>query len=164
MYGVMTAIIWCRAVSETSRLIDRKIIEAYAVPEPVGRSGESDAAGADGQWEDLANHDPCTRSPGRGEEEDVDADEGDHGGQRRRRVGHGAGDGHDELADHHTQGSPNQKSASTEPLDGPEGDGGRAHVHEGGDERDQEWVLDGSQRLKEGGSEVEDKVYTCFHA
>ncbi len=55
----------------------------YAVPEPVGGSGETDATGADGEWKDLADNDPCGWTPGGSEEEDVDADEGDHGGDGR---------------------------------------------------------------------------------
>lgn len=49
-------------------------VKAYAVPEPVGRGRESDTAGTDRQREDLADHDPGTRTPGAGEEEDVDTD------------------------------------------------------------------------------------------
>lgn len=49
------------------------------VPEPVGGGGESDTTGADGQGEDLADEDPRAGTPGGGEEEDEDGDEGDLG-------------------------------------------------------------------------------------
>lgn len=49
------------------------------VPEPVAGGGESDAARADGQREDFADDDPCSRTPGRGEEEDEDGNECDLG-------------------------------------------------------------------------------------
>ena len=47
------------------------------VQEPVGRSGHRQRLGSDLQWEDLASNDPGTWSPRAGEEEDVDAHEGD---------------------------------------------------------------------------------------
>jgi len=57
------------------------------IPEPVGGSREGDTTGTDGDWEGLTNDDPNTWTPGRGEEEDVDADEGNLGIDSRNVVG-----------------------------------------------------------------------------
>jgi hypothetical protein len=40
----------------------------YAVPEPIGSSGEADTARADGKGEYLANNNPCSRTLGGSEE------------------------------------------------------------------------------------------------
>jgi hypothetical protein len=135
--------------------------EAYAVPEPVGGGGEANTAGADGDGEDLADDDPGTGTPGRGEEEDVDADECDEGAGGVCIVGKGSSNGtDDELADDHAESTPDEDGAAAETLNGPEGDGGRAHVDNGEDHGDQEGVLDGVQGLQEDSGVVEDEVYT----
>jgi len=136
-----------------------------AVPEPVGGGGETDTAGADGQWEDLTDEDPGTGTPGGGEEGDVDADEGDHGGDGRGVVfletaGGDTDDGDDEFADQHTQRTPDEDGTTTVALNGIEGDGGAADVDESGDETDEEGVADGAECLEESGTEVEDEVDT----
>ena len=46
------------------------------VPEPVGGGREGHGLGADGERVYLAGDDPRNRTPGGGEEGDVDADEG----------------------------------------------------------------------------------------
>jgi len=51
-----------------------------AVPEPVGGGGKSYTTGSDWKWEDLTDDNPGTWSPCGGKEEDVDADQSDHGG------------------------------------------------------------------------------------
>lgn len=51
----------------------------YAVPQPVGGGRQSHTARTDGEREDLADEHPRAWTPGGGEEEDVDTDEGDHG-------------------------------------------------------------------------------------
>jgi hypothetical protein len=135
--------------------------ETYAVPEPVGGGGETDTTGADGDREDLADDDPGTGTPGGGEEEDVDADECDEGAGGVGIVGKGSSNGtDDELADDHAESTPDKDSAAAETLNGPEGDGGRAHVDNGEDHGDQEGVLDGVQGLQEDSGVVEDEVYT----
>jgi hypothetical protein len=132
-----------------------------AVPEPVGGGREGDAARANGQREDLADDDPGAGAPGRSEEEDEDADECDFGLDGIGVVAiDRTGDGDDKLADDHSQGAPEEERAAAEFLNGPEGDGGRADVDEGGDETDQEGVVDGAEVLEEGGAEVEDEVDT----
>ena len=50
-----------------------------AVPEPVGGSRESNTTRTDWQWEDLTDDNPGTWTPCGGEEEDVDANECNHG-------------------------------------------------------------------------------------
>ena len=77
-----------------------------AVPEPVAGCRNADTSGADRQRETLADDDPPRRPPGRGEEEDVEADEGNHGAHGGRVVGFdaprgGADDGDDVLHYHH---------------------------------------------------------------
>jgi hypothetical protein len=47
------------------------------VQEPVGGRSHRERLGSDFEREDLAGNDPGDGAPGRGEEEDVDADEGD---------------------------------------------------------------------------------------
>lgn len=145
------------------------------VPEPVGGGGETDTAGADGQGEDLADQDPGTRTPGGGEEEDEDGDEGDLGVDGVDVVGNGVAvgievglveadgdtdDGDDELADGHAEGTPEEDGAAAEALDGPEGDGGGEHVDDGEDHGNQELVRDGASGLEEGSGVVEDEVDT----
>jgi hypothetical protein len=121
-----------------------------AVPEPVGRSRDSDTTRADGDGEDLADDDPGTRTPGGGEDGDVQADEGNHG---TRGVGvgwvfgsvlasGGTDDTDDELHDDHASGTVDQDGTTTELLNHPERCRGGEHVDEGGDETDQEGVLD----------------------
>lgn len=131
-----------------------------AVPQPVGGSGEGNTSGADLQRVNFTNEHPRAGAPGRGEEEDVDADEGNHGGGGGGGAGDGADDGHDELADNHAEGTPDEQRPTAEALDGPEGDGGGDDVDDGGDHGDEEGVLDGAEVLEEGGAEVEDKVDT----
>ena len=109
------------------------------VPEPVGGGGESDTTRADGEREDLTDEDPGTGTPGGGEEEDEDCDEGDLRVDGGDVVGAGlAGgvevgvveadgdtdDGDEELADQHAEGTPDEKRTATEALDGVEGDRG----------------------------------------
>lgn len=149
------------------------------VPEPVRGSGESDTTGSDGQREDLANDDPRTGSPGGGEEEDEDGDEGDLGVDgadvvsqhllafwvRGVEVSLVETDGHahtsdDELADKHTEGTNDQDCAATESLDSPEGERSREDVDDGKDHGHKERVLDGTGGLEEGGRVVEDEVDT----
>jgi hypothetical protein len=145
------------------------------VPEPVGGGGEGDTARADGKGEDLADEDPGTGTPGGGEEEDEDGDEGDlgvDGGDvvgARGAVGEGGGvvetlshtdDSDQELADEHTERTDEEECAATELLHSVEGERGGADVDEGEDERDQEGVADGAGRLQEGSGVVEDEVDT----
>lgn len=93
------------------------------------------------------------RKYSRGEEEDVDTDEGDLGLGDHVVVGAGGtDDGGDELADQHAESTPDEEGTTTELLDGVEGDGGGADVDKGGDEGDQEGVRDRSEVLEEGGT------------
>lgn len=92
------------------------------------------------------------RAPGAGEEEDVDADEGNHGLDGSVGAGDSSDDGNDELADNHAKSTPDEQRSSSNLLHRPEGDGGGADVDEGGDEGDQEGVVDSSELLEEGSS------------
>jgi len=132
-----------------------------AVPEPVGGSGKGNTTGTDWQREDLTNHNPGTRSPCAGEEEDVDADEGDH--SRDSLVVFSISDsdnGDQELADNHAQSTPQKQGTTTNLLNGVEGDRGRADIDNGGDHGDEEGVLDRAKLGEEGSTEVEDEVDT----
>ena len=60
-----------------SEEIERTGIGNGPVPEPVRGGRHGDTLGADAKREDLADDDPCDGTPGRSEEGDVDADEGD---------------------------------------------------------------------------------------
>ena len=89
-----------------------------AVPEPIAGGGESDTTRPDRQGEDLTDDDPGTWTPGGGEEEDVDADEGNLSFDSSRVATiHGAGNGHDELANNHAESTPDHDGSATEPLD-----------------------------------------------
>jgi hypothetical protein len=112
------------------------------VPQPVAGGRETDTAGTDGQREDLTDQDPSARTPGGCEESDGEADERDlslSGCLVRDRDG-GTEDGCEELADQHAQGTPDEQGTTTEALNGPERDGSRQNVDEGGDETDEEGV------------------------
>jgi hypothetical protein len=147
------------------------------VPQPVGGSGQTDTARTDGQREDLANDNPCARSPGGGEEENEDGNEGNLGVDSRDVVGKSGvrvagvrvsvveadrytNDGHQELADQHTESTPEEDGAAAKLLDSPEGDGSGADVDQGEDQGDQEGVVNGTSRLQEGSRVVEDEVDT----
>lgn len=124
---------------------------------PVGGGGQTDTSRADGKGENFANHNPRSRTPGCGKDGDVQANEGDHGAGRIRigwvigRVfaSSGTNGTDDELHDDHTGGTPDENGTTTDLLDHNEGGRRREHVDQGGNERNQEGVLDGSELLKE---------------
>lgn len=132
-----------------------------AIPQPVGCGGQGNTTGSDLEREDLADDDPGTGSPGGGEEGNVDADEGDHGlGSGGVGGEDGTDDGNNELADDHAQSTPDEDGTTSEALNSPEGERGREDVDQGGDERDQEGVVDNFELLEEGGTKVENEVDT----
>ena len=138
-----------------------KIVLTYAIPEPVGSGREGDAAGADGQGENFADDNPGAWTPCRGEEEDVNADEGDFGLDGRRVCPiRGSGDGDDEFANDHAQRTPDQQRTTPKSLNRVEGNGCGADVDKGGDETDEERVADRAELLEEGRTKVEDEVDT----
>jgi len=145
------------------------------VPEPVGRSGKTDTTGTDWQWEDLADDDPSTRTPSGGEEKDEDGDECNLGVNGRDVVGNcvagsvqvgfveadcNTNDGDKELADQHAKGTPDEKRATTELLNGVERDRSRADVDESKDQRNQKGVADSAGGLQEWSRVVKDEVDT----
>jgi len=145
------------------------------IPEPIGGGGQTNATGANWQWENLANNDPGARAPGRGKEEDEDGNERDLGIDSRDVVGNRVtgliemgviesdGDTNDsdkELADKHTKGAPDKQRAAAKLLNGVEGEWGRAHIDQVEDERDQEGVGNGSSGLQEWCRVVKDEVDT----
>lgn len=109
----------------------------------------------------LSNNNPRARTPGTGKEEDVDADERDHSADGLGILSIGdTNNGDDELADNHSESTPQQQRATTNFLNGPESNRSREHVDDGGDHADEERVVDGSEGLEEGCAEVEDEVDT----
>jgi len=136
-----------------------------SVPEPVGRGGKSNSAGANADGEDLTDDYPGTRSPSSREEEDEEANERYLSVDSRDVVrdccadsvddvglvetDSDTDDGNNELADQHAEGTPDEEWATSNSLDRPEGDRSRQHVDEGEDEGDQERVLNGTGRLQE---------------
>ena len=145
------------------------------VPEPVGGSGQGNTTRTNGQREDLTDEDPGTRTPGSGEEEDEDGDEGDLSVDGRDvasaggTISEGDGlvetngntdDGDKELADQHAKSAVQQKCATAELLHTVEGERSGADVDQGEDQGDQEGVGDGASRLEERCGVVEDEVDT----
>lgn len=133
-----------------------------AVPEPVGRGGEGNTAGPDGQREDFTDDDPSTGTPSASKEKDVDANECDHRTDSTLvlRIGGDANNGDNELTYNHTQGTPKEQGATSEFLDGVEGDGGREDIDNRSDHADQERIINCLEILEEGGSVVENEVHT----
>ena len=140
-------------------------IFTYAVPEPVGRGGDTHAAGSDWKREDLSNDHPRTRPPGGSEERDVEADEGNHSRDSGIIMffdfaSGNTNDTHDKLHDDHSRASDDEDLAATKTFDCPEGDGGGTDVDKCRDEGDEERILDRAERCEEDGSKVEDEVDT----
>jgi len=131
-----------------------------AIPQPVGRGGKGNTAGSDWQREDFTNDNPGSWSPSGGEEEDVDADERDHGGNGWLTGVGNTNDANNKLANNHTESTPDHDRSSAKLLDNEEGDWGRAHINQGGDQTDQERVVDSVELGEEGGSEIENEVDT----
>jgi len=120
------------------------------IPQPVGSSRKTNTASTDGNREDFTNDDPCTGTPGGSEEENVDTNEGDLGADGRDIIGNRftvcyvrmietdgvANDRDDELADKHTECTPDEERATTESLNRPEGYWSRQNIDECKDEGD----------------------------
>ena len=69
-----------------------------------------------------------------------------------------ADDTDDKLHNDHSSGSHNQKSTTTESLDGVERDGCGAYVDQGSNQRNEEGILDRAQAGKKDRTEVKDEV------
>ena len=151
--------------SQHERLPRYSVNVTYAVPEPVGRSGDTNTAGPNWKREDLSDNNPRTWAPGGSEEGDVETDEGDHSRDSSiimffSLAGRNTNDADDELHDDHSCASDDEDFAATEAFDDPEGEWGRADVDEGRNERNEEGVRDRAEGGEEDGSEVEDEVDT----
>lgn len=139
----------------------KDLLSDCPVKEPVGRGGHGERLGADLEREDLAGDDPGDGSPGAREEEDVDADEGDHG-VLSCLIGcahNGTSDSDDELADSHADGAEEEEVAATPLLNHPETGEGGGDVDGRGDHRNDEGVAEPCV-LEELGTVVEDEVDT----
>lgn len=139
------------------------------VEEPVGGGGHRKTLGADLEREDLASDDPSCGTEGGGEEEDVDADEGELG------AGGGVVGGRccdtsgcdNVLRDTHTESTGKEDGTTTEAVNGPETREGGDDVDNVGDDGEDEGTgqpLDGrvgrSVSAEVGGTVVEDEVDT----
>ena len=128
-----------------------------AVPEPVGRGRDTNTTRADGEREDLADNNPSAWTPGRSEDGDVQADEGDHGlgGIGVGRVvdsvltGGSTNGTDDKLHNDHTCSTKDQKPATSYLLNQEERGWSGEHVDEGGDESDEEGVFDRTELREE---------------
>ena len=93
-----------------------------AVPEPVRCGGQSDTTGPDGKWKDFSYHNPCTRAPGRREEEDIYTNECNHSLDCIGIIwSDSTDDGDNELANNHSERTPDQDWTSSNSLNHPEG-------------------------------------------
>ena len=151
-----------RRVSDTS--VNGRVqnhVPNTKVPEPVRGGREGHGLGTDSERVDLAGDDPSNGTPGRCEEGDVDADEGDKA-LLARLVLHGDGDtddGDEVLADEHTNGTNQEETTATDMVNSPERGNGHAYVDNGGGDRDREGV--GNTGLfEESRTVVEDEVDT----
>ena len=124
------------------------------VEQPVGGGCDGETLGTGLQWEQLTSHNPSHRSPGAGEEEDVDADEGDQDLVGHVGRGCSANDGDDKLADTHANSSKHQQRTTTPLLNHVETGEGRHHVDNVGDERNDKGVAD-ARGLEKGSSVVD---------
>jgi hypothetical protein len=133
------------------------------VQEPVGGGGDGETLGTGLEGEEFTGDDPGDGAPGAGEEEDVDADEGDQGLVGDCVAGEGGADtGDDQLADGHADGTEHEQVATTPLLDHPETGEGGADVDDVGDQGDGEAVGD-TGVLEEGGAVVDwVRLAICF--
>lgn len=133
------------------------------IEQPVAGSSHGQRLGADLEGEDLAGDDPGAGTPRAGEEEDVDADEGDEGPLARKIGGVGtcAHAGNDELASGHANSAEEEQVAATPLLDEVETWEGGSDVDAGGDEADDEGVLEAGV-LEELWAVVEDEAEEWF--
>ena len=127
------------------------------VEEPVGRRGHGERLGPDLEGEELAGDDPGDGAPGTGEEEDVEADEGDDDLVGDLGLGGDADDGDDELTDAHADGAEEQQRPATPLLDEVQAGEGGEDVDDAGDHGGGEGVLD-ARVLKKFGAVIEDEV------
>lgn len=124
------------------------------VEQPVGGGGDGETLGTGLEREQLPSHNPSHRSPGAGEEEDVDADEGDQDFVGHVGRGGSANDGDDKLADAHAKSSKHQQRTTTPLLHHVETGEGGHHVDNVGDESNDEGVAD-ARGLEKGRSVVD---------
>lgn len=71
-----------------------------------------------------------------------------------------ANDPDDKLHDDHARGANDQELTPSKSLDCPEGYRRAAHVDEGGNEGDEEGIVDRTKGFEKNCTKVEDKIYT----
>ena len=132
------------------------------VEEPIRGGGQREALRTCAQREHLARHNPSARSESRGEEKDINADEGELSNDRgvvidaRRRTACC----HNVLRDTHTQSACQENRSPAEPIDSPKSREGRYHVYHIGDDGQDErlWKCIGVPHGEVCGAVVEDEV------
>jgi hypothetical protein len=157
MYGVMKLITKFQNqldANNESALTTAMQYQAACVD--IRTSRQSDAFRANGKWKDLTNQNPDPRSPGGGEEGDVQAGEDDEAFRSSiATLTDGAHDGNDKFANEHASGAVHQKHAATKLLNSPERNWRRANVNSCGSHGNDEGILDPNS-LEEGGTIVKD--------
>jgi hypothetical protein len=135
------------------------------VPEPVGGGGETNTTRSDWEREDFSNDNPGAWTPGGGEEEDEDTDEGDLCGGvwmlgwANTLVGvRDTESGGNEKTDDHTNGTPEEELTTSESLNHVKRWWSTDNVDSVCGNLDSEWVVE--KGGKELGTEVEDEVDT----
>jgi len=139
----------------------RSRVSDSPVEEPVGSGGEGDTLATDVEGENLANDDPCDRSPSGGEEGNIDTDKC-HKGLLTGVVGTGecnTEDGDEVLADTHASGTDKEKLPSANTVNGKDTGDGHADVDNIGGDSDQEGLLD-TGGGEESSTIIEDEVDT----
>lgn len=153
------------------------------VEQPVGGGGDAQGLGTGAQREDLTRDDPGKRAPGRGEEENVDADKGHRSlltgfvrdidvtdvvvlarliktGRCVLSGREGSGHGDDELCGTHADSTGKQHRTTTPFIREIEARNGRADVNGRCDHADDEGLAD-TRILEVLGAVVEDEVDAC---
>lgn len=116
------------------------------VEEPVAGSGHRKALSAGLEWEEFTSNDPGDRAPGAGEEEDVDAHEGDSGFLCRQFgcASYCTSNRNDELTDAHADCAHEKKVATAKLFDHVQSREGGGDVHSVCDALNDERVLETS--------------------
>lgn len=124
------------------------------VEQPVGGGGDGETLGASLEGEQFTGDDPGNGAPGTGEEEDVDAHEGNEDLVRDIGVDGCANDCDNELRDAHSDSTEHEQRTATPFLDHVETGEGGDDVDDAGDQSDDEGILDAGV-LEEGGTVVD---------
>ena len=135
------------------------------VIQPVGVGADGDAAGPNGEGEDLRDHHPARGAPAEAEARDVDPNQ-DHGGPAGVHVVGpvvpelGDDDADRQDADEHDDGACHEHGFAAQPVDEEHGGQRADHENRPGHTRGQE--SDGARRETEALEDVGGVVDNCF--